>query len=76
LEWRKLLLSQLEWLGVEEICLGLPGLEIVGYGLTGLAWNSGRQFLPEGTVKKPQNRATNQNYKSKKSTKRTRKTEN
>jgi hypothetical protein len=37
LEWRKMLFSRLEWLGMEEI----------GFGLTVTAWNRGSRFWRE-----------------------------
>jgi hypothetical protein len=36
-EWRKLLLARLEWLGMEE----------VGFGLSGMAWNGGCRYWPD-----------------------------
>jgi hypothetical protein len=36
LEWKKSVLACLEWLGVEK----------VGFGLTGMAWNKGSWVLP------------------------------
>jgi hypothetical protein len=40
---------------MEEIGFGLPEPEKVGYGLTGLAWNSRSRVWPESTILAPQN---------------------